>query len=163
MADATSTAELLVLLAAANGAPILARNALGARLAWPLDCGVRFLDRRPLLGPSKTWRGVAAAGLGTASIGALLGLPPGVGVGFGLCAMAGDVISSFIKRRLGIASSDSLLVLDQIPEAALPLLAFRSRWSLGGWDILAISVLFFVMEIVASELLFHLKIRKRRR
>jgi hypothetical protein len=161
--DPTSTAELLLLLGAANGAPILARNAFGKRFGWPLDAGIRFLDGRPLLGPSKTWRGVAAAGFAAATTGALFGLPVGIGGAFGLCSMAGDVLSSFIKRRLGVASSDSVLLLDQIPEAALPLLAFRARWSLGGREVLAITALFLVLGIVASELLFRLKIRKRRR
>lgn len=161
--DARSVVELIVLLAAANGAPILARNALGDRLGWPLDCGARFFDGRPLLGPSKTWRGVVASALATAGIGALFGLPMWAGGAFGLCSMVGDALSSFSKRRLGVASSDSALGLDQVPEALLPLVAFRSRWSLGSGDILVITVLFFALEIAASELLFRLRIRKRRR
>lgn len=163
MLDPKSAAELLVLLAAANGAPILARNAFGEHFAWPLDCGQRAPDGRPLLGPSKTWRGVAAAALTTAAVGAGFGLPLWTGGAFGLCSMAGDVFSSLCKRRMGVASSDSVLVLDQVPEALLPLVVFRSRWALGVWDILAITALFFVMEIAASEILFRLRIRKRRR
>src|SRR6478736_778738 len=43
-------------------------------------------------------------------------------------AMAGDLFSSFVKRRLHLASSSMAIGLDHIPESLFPLLA--SRWLL---------------------------------
>lgn len=38
--------QLLVLLAVANGAPVVMTKLLKNRLSWPLDAGARFLDGR---------------------------------------------------------------------------------------------------------------------
>ena len=50
--------SLLLLLFVANGGPVMAKWLLGDRLAFPLDGGLRFFDGGPLLGPSKTVRGL---------------------------------------------------------------------------------------------------------
>ena len=88
--------KLLFLLMAANGAPILVNKGLGERLAWPIDGGARFIDRRPLFGSSKTWRGLISAipATGVAAIG--VGLPFELGLCIGATAMLGDLFSSFI-------------------------------------------------------------------
>ncbi len=158
--DSLLAAKLLALLIATNGAPILAQLLLDGRLALPLDLGLRFVDGRPLLGPNKTLRGIAAALL-TAWLGALaLGLPTQVGWWIGGCAMLGDLLSSFTKRRLGIVPSGQALFLDQVPEALLPLWALRDHYALGTWDITALVGAFFVLELALSRLLYALHIRK---
>src|SRR5690606_30812914 len=113
--------KLLCLLGAANGAPVVAAKLLGARFGRPLDGGWRFVDGRPLFGPSKTWRGLVVAVAGGAVVAVPLGWSWQLGAGVALAAMAGDLISSFIKRRLGLPSSSMCLGLDQVPEALLPL------------------------------------------
>ena len=57
--------RLLLLLGAANTAPIVIKRVLGGRWNAPLDAGLRFVDGRPLLGPSKTVRGLVAAVVGS--------------------------------------------------------------------------------------------------
>ena len=59
--------ELLLLLTVANGAPVVAKKAWGGALAQPLDAGMRFLDRRPVFGPTKTVRGVVVSIAATAA------------------------------------------------------------------------------------------------
>jgi len=76
-------AELLLLLVTANGAPLIVGLLLGTRLDRPLDGNLRFLDGRPLLGPSKTIRGLISAVMATALLAPLLGLPPARGAAFG--------------------------------------------------------------------------------
>lgn len=152
---------LLCLLVVANGAPIIAADLLGRRLAWPIDGGRRFVDGRPLLGRSKTIRGVAAAVLGCAVAGFALGLPVHTGALFGLCSMAGDVMASFIKRRMRLAPGHSALGLDQSLEALLPSLVLRSRLSLDWIEIVVAVAAFFVLEILLSRLLYRLRVRKR--
>jgi hypothetical protein len=158
--DSLLALKLLALLIIANGAPILAQRLLEDRFDRPLDLGLRFVDGRPLLGPNKTLRGIAAA-LFTAWLGALaLGLPAQVGWWIGAWAMLGDLLSSFIKRRLGIAPSGRALGLDQVPEALLPLWALRAQYALGVWDIAVLVGGFFAVELALSRLLYALRIRK---
>ncbi|RUW85561.1 CDP-archaeol synthase [Mesorhizobium sp. M1E.F.Ca.ET.063.01.1.1] len=154
-------AQCLVLLTLANGVPVIAKKVLGDRLAWPIDGGWHFWDGQPLLGKSKTLRGLVLAVLVTAIGGALVGLnaPTGALVGFG--AMAGDMLSSFLKRRLRLASSAEAPGLDQVPESLLPLILDRGIVGLSAWDILIGVGAFWIGELLVSRLLYMLRIRDR--
>jgi CDP-diglyceride synthetase len=155
------SARLLVLLAVANGGPIIAKRVLGSRWNAPLDFGVVFFDGRPLLGASKTLRGLVVAVLCTAGAGALLGLSWGLGALVGACSMLGDALSSFVKRRLNIAASGRATGIDQIPEALLPMLAVRGALGLSLLEVAVITVVFFVLEIPLARLFFVLRLRDR--
>ena len=60
--------EALLLLMVANGAPLVAKQLLGHRFSYPVDCNVLFSDRSRLFGSSKTIRGLVAAVLATATV-----------------------------------------------------------------------------------------------
>ncbi|MGZ8216868.1 CDP-archaeol synthase [Methylomagnum sp.] len=155
------TFKLLFLLMVANGAPVLVKKALGARGAWPVDGAARWRDGGPVLGPSKTWRGLAAAVVLSGFAAVALGWPVWLGVAFGGSAMLGDLLSSFLKRRFGLPSSAMALGLDQVPESLLPLLAVRGELGLG-WDyILWLVLLFLILELAFSRVLFALHVRDR--
>jgi len=153
--------ELLLLILIANGVPVVAAAICGNWGARPLDGGWRLADGRRLLGDSKTWRGVLLAPLATGAGAALLGLPVGIGVVVGIGSMLGDLLSSFVKRRLGLASSSMALGLDQIPEVLLPLLVvageFELTWLAIGWTVAG----FVVLELGLSPVFFRLGIRNR--
>ena len=151
--------QLLVLLTLANGAPVIAKKLLGDRLACPLDGGIDFLDGRSLFGTSKTLRGILLALAATAAGAALIGPGWRVGLAVGGLAMAGDLLSSFVKRRLNLKSSSRATGLDQLPEALLPALACRGALGLGGLDIVLAVAIFFAGEVVFSRLLYRLRIR----
>lgn len=153
--------QLLILVGIANGAPILADYLLQQRLATPLDCGSRFVDGRPLFGRSKTYRGIIAALTASGLASAAMGLSLASGVVIGAGAMTGDLLSSFLKRRLGIAPSGMALGLDQIPEVMLPLLLVQQRFALTYDEIFKMSLLFLVFELLVSKILFRLRIRKQ--
>lgn len=151
---------LLCLILAANAAPILLWLMLGERLGRSLDGGRTLPDGRPVFGPAKTWRGVTSAPVVCATIAALLGLSPALGAAIGLAAMGGDLLSSFLKRRLGLASSRPAPGLDQIPESLFPALLAAGPLGLGPGDVLLVVVLFFVLELVLSHLLYRLGLRR---
>jgi CDP-2,3-bis-(O-geranylgeranyl)-sn-glycerol synthase len=153
--------RLLLLLLAANGLPILARKWLGTGWAWPLDGGRRAWDGRPWLGASKTWRGLLAAIIITPLLALLIGLEARLGLYIALGAMAGDLLSSFLKRRLGIEPSGQALGLDQVPESLLPLLLVAPALQLGPRDILVLVSGFFLLGLVLSRILYDLHIRRR--
>jgi len=154
-------AQLLALLALANGSPVIAKRIFGENYAVPIDGNARFVDGRALLGPSKTIRGVVVSLLVTALGAILLGLQLWPGLLVASTAMAGDLLSSFLKRRLHLAPSSKATGLDQIPESLFPLLACRSVLSLTALDIAVGCAIFFVGEILLSRLFFWLRLRER--
>ena len=113
--------QALALLTLANGTPVIAKKIFGARFAQPLDAGARFFDRRPLFGASKTIRGILLAIIVTTAGAPLVGLDAEIGALVAGAAMAGDLFSSFVKRRLNWPPSSRALGLDQVPESLLPL------------------------------------------
>jgi len=151
----------LLLLVLVNSAPILLKRLLGLRLASPLDGGWRFVDGRPLLGTSKTWRGLIGGILIGIVAAPLAGLPLLAGAGFAAASMAGDLLSSFSKRRLGLPPGGRAMVLDQIPEALLPLFLYREALALD-WPAIAGAVLaFLLIDVVISRLLYRAGLRDR--
>jgi CDP-2,3-bis-(O-geranylgeranyl)-sn-glycerol synthase len=158
--DFASSLRLFLLIAVANGSPVIATWLLGDRWAAPLDGGLRFLDGRPLLGPSKTLRGVIAAVAGTALAAPVLGASVAVGALMGAAAMAGDALSSFTKRRMDVPSSGQSIGLDQIPEALLPLLAAKGALGISAFQIVVVTTAFFALEIPLARLFHRLGVRK---
>lgn len=151
--------QVMVLLAIANGAPLIAKKLFGNALAQPLDGGLRFFDGRPLLGPSKTIRGFLIAVVLTTLAAPLIGLELALGAVVAVTAMAGDILSSFIKRRMRLTSSSQATGIDQIPEALLPLLAVAGPLSLTLADILVGVAVFFFGEVVLSRVFYRLGLR----
>ena len=151
--------QALLLLTLANGTPVIAKKIFGRRFARPLDGGAVLADGRPVFGRSKTIRGIAVAILVTTALAPLLGLDPSTGALAAATAMAGDLLSSFIKRRLDRPPSSRALGLDQLPESLLPLLACRAPLSLSAADIALAVAIFFVGELVLSRLLYRLHLR----
>ena len=151
--------KFLILLAAANGTPVIAKTILGQRFAHPVDAGVQFWDGQPVLGPSKTVRGIAVSLVATILASALLGMGWKLGALVSLMSMAGDLLSSFLKRRMKLAPSSMVLGLDQLPEALLPLLVCAQILGFSLADIVAIAAAFFVGELLLSRLLFRLHLR----
>jgi len=145
----TSQVVILVLLVIiANVAPVAISLLMGHRWNAPLDGGLRFPDQRPVLGPSKTIRGVLTSVLATALLAPLFGFSPVTGAGFACLAMLGDIFSSFIKRRLGIASSHSLPLVDQLPESLLPLWFMQPIVGGTTAEILAATAIFTFVDLI---------------
>ena len=153
--------QLLILLAVANGAPVVAKKIFGDSLAYPIDGGVKFFDGHPLFGSSKTLRGVLVAIFATSLCAPLSGQEFKIGLIVGVTAMAGDLFSSFLKRRLGFAPSSRATGLDQIPESLFPLIACGQLLSLTAIDIAAGTAIFLTGEVVLSRWLFKFHLRDR--
>jgi CDP-2,3-bis-(O-geranylgeranyl)-sn-glycerol synthase len=113
----------------ANGAPVIFG---GGR---PLDGGKKFLDGKPIFGSHKTCRGFAFGiiigtfvGWAQEALAPSAGLPKGsliLGVVLSLGALTGDLIGSFIKRRLDLKPGAHLPISDQI-DFVLTALVFGS-------------------------------------
>jgi hypothetical protein len=152
--------QLLILLVVANGSAVAAKKLLGETLARPLDGGAVLVDGRPVFGPTKTIRGVVVSVLATAICATLMGLGWRVGVLIAVFAMVGDLFSSFVKRRMDLASSSMAIGLDHIPESLFPLLASRLLLPLSILEVVAGTAIFVVGALVLSPLLFKLNLRE---
>jgi CDP-archaeol synthase len=154
-------AQALILISLANASPVIARRIFGGDYAAPVDGNARFFDGRPLVGPAKTIRGIVSSLLVTAAGAIPLGLQFWVGLLVASTAMAGDLLSSFLKRRLHLAASSKATGLDQIPESLFPLLACRSALSLSALDIAVACAIFFVWPSTFIASVFWLGLRDR--
>lgn len=152
--------HLLILLIAANSAPILLTRVMGNTLAQPIDFGVCLKDGRRLLGASKTWRGLIGAIVVCTAVAPMLGHSAMLGAWAGALAMLGDLLSSFTKRRMGFISSARAPLLDQIPESALPAWVLKPAFNLSWLDVALITLLFLILEVIFSKLCYRLGIRK---
>ncbi|MBP6365881.1 MAG: CDP-archaeol synthase [Nitrosomonas sp.] len=151
---------LLFWLMGVNGAPILLAKFAGNRLNYPIDCNQLFVDGRPVLGTSKTFRGLVSALLLSVAIGSVFAVPLQISLLFGMLSMAGDMFSSFIKRRLSLPPSSMALGLDQIPESLFPLLGCQDLLAISNEQIFWIVLAFLIGELIISRVLYLLRIRK---
>jgi hypothetical protein len=145
--------QLVLLLVITNATPVILSLLAGRHWNRPLDGNRLFRDQRPLLGPSKTIRGVLGAVLVTALLAPLFSLTVTEGATFALLAMAGDLCSSFIKRRLGIASSRSVPLLDQLPETVLPLWGLQAALGASLNEMVLAIALFIAIDLLLSRLI----------
>ena len=153
--------HLLLLILVANGSPVLIRFVLRNRFSYPIDFGYKFASGKPLLGNSKTWRGLFGSIIITSLIALALGYDYSSGLLVAVGAMAGDILSSFIKRRLGMQSSAMAPLLDQLPESLFPALLVKQTFMLDYLDIFILFLLFLVLELGLSRLLYEIGIRRR--
>lgn len=98
----------------ANGAPVVFGG------GGPIDGGRKFSDGRPIFGPGKTVRGFLAGLVAGTIMGAIQTAITSqtlyilVGFLMSLGALSGDLLGSFIKRRLNMPRGSAAPVLDQI-------------------------------------------------
>ena len=140
---------------------MIAKDILGDHFAIPIDGGAKFVDGRPVLGSSKTVRGIFLSILVTSAFAPVVGLDWKIGALVASVAMAGDLFSSFLKRRINLPVGGKATGLDQVPESLFPLLACRSALPLTALDIVVAIAIFFVGELLLSRLLYHFHLRDR--
>ncbi len=104
----------------ANAAPVVFGG------GKPLDLGKPFVNGRPIFGSNKTFKGFfsgLAVGAAISCIGGVLfRYDVLLGVTISLGALLGDLIGSFVKRRLGMAPGSPLPIVDQLDFVAGALL-----------------------------------------
>jgi CDP-2,3-bis-(O-geranylgeranyl)-sn-glycerol synthase len=143
----------LILILAANATPVLMRLILGPRYAFVIDEYLPAIPGKTLFGRSKSWRGITSALVVTTLVAMALGMPWYLGTLVAAAAMLGDLLSSFIKRRLKIDEGTSTVVLDQAPESLFPCLLVQQTLALDPWQIANVVLVFMILDIVLTLLL----------
>ncbi|TNF38780.1 MAG: CDP-archaeol synthase [Gammaproteobacteria bacterium] len=156
-----SMAHCLFLIVVANGTPVLVQKLFAERFNRPVDMGLVFLDGKRVLGDSKTWRGLISAIVVTALVSILLDYDMQLGALLAGYAMLGDLLSSFIKRRLGMPASSMAPFLDQVPESLLPAWLLQDDFDLDAWSVVVLVCLFVVLELLLSRILYQWGIRRK--
>ncbi|MEM1921318.1 MAG: CDP-archaeol synthase [Desulfurococcaceae archaeon] len=99
---------------ATNASPLLIRG------KYCIDFNKLFIDNKPLFGSNKTWDGFIIGIYMGFSVSIVISIYFNelsylvIGLGSSIFALIGDLIGSFIKRRLGIPSGGLLPILDQL-------------------------------------------------
>ena len=169
---------LLLPAAFANMAPVMFKDSF-KWLAILID-GSRTWKGLPIFGPHKTIKGFVV-GIVLAMVVALVqawlyqfpamqqlsivdfgkgyGFAALVGFLMGFGALFGDLVKSFIKRRLGIGPGKPFIPFDEI-DFAIGALAFSTIVVDLNWNVVAMGVgIAFVFHIIINHLAFYMKIR----
>lgn len=101
------------------------------------------------MGDHKTWGGLIAGTIACGLVAMLLLRSFPLGAAFGLLSLAGDLGSSFVKRRLRLRPGADFPVLDQLPEALVPLLVLRRPLGLSLAEAAEIAVVFSLLDLAA--------------
>lgn len=162
---------------AANMAPVLFRKRLGF-LAFPLDFGLEFMGK-PLLGPHKTFRGLAAGVAFAVAVAfaqrifELSGLLESlavleysgwlyIGLLMGFGAILGDSMKSFAKRRAGISPGRPWMPFDQLDFAFGSLLFLIAyRW-VGVPVFIAALASSLVLHVLVNHAAFYIGVRREK-
>ncbi|MCF6289456.1 MAG: CDP-archaeol synthase [Desulfobacterales bacterium] len=154
------TTKLLLFLLLINFLPPLAAILWRKRYRRPLDLGMVCADGQPLFGPHKTVRGALLCIGGGALLGPLLlGLDWRAGGLGGLLVVSGDLLSSYIKRRLRYPSGKPVFLLDQIFEGLFPLLYLVPVLDLPLPALPAVLLLFIIIAGLGSRLWSYMRYR----
>ena len=181
------SAYFLVPAYIANMAPPLVK-----KLGWlesldvPIDKEKKLGDKRQLFGRNKTYRGFVVGVIGGAIGGMLQSLVYGVrffdvmgidgiayhniafmiffGALMGFGAIFGDLVESFIKRRLGIGPGKRFVPWDQTDlVVGAYLLVLPITFTLISWQLfLSSMVITFLLHILINHAAYYLDIRKER-
>jgi CDP-archaeol synthase len=153
--------QLLLLIIIANGTPIIIRWLLNDSFDLAVDLGQKLPDNNRIFGSSKTWRGVLSALLVTPVVAWLLGYSAETGLLVAVYAIFGDLCSSFIKRRLAMKPSSTAPLLDQIPESLFPAYMLRHVFNLEISSVVWLVLIFIIIDLVLSHILYRWWLRKR--
>ncbi|MBI3587735.1 CDP-2,3-bis-(O-geranylgeranyl)-sn-glycerol synthase [Candidatus Micrarchaeota archaeon] len=149
----------------ANMAPVLSRG----RTA--VDLETKFVDDRRLFGEGKTFRGILAALIAGTAVALALSYTPWYLPGFSLnskllagvllsCgAMAGDLLGSFLKRRLGIKRGEKHRFFDQLLFLGGALALASPVFLPGVFDIALLVALTYFLHRATNVIAYWLKLK----
>ncbi|MEM1515297.1 MAG: CDP-2,3-bis-(O-geranylgeranyl)-sn-glycerol synthase [Candidatus Bathyarchaeia archaeon] len=135
-----------------------------------IDLRRKFIDKKPIFGSHKTYRGfISGILVGTAvgwvqeNIAPLAGLPQGstlLGFLMSLGALIGDLFGSFLKRRLNLNPGKALPVIDQIDFVLFALLFASFHGNLPSFiGVIAIIILTIPIHFVTNLIAYLLRLK----
>ena len=168
---------LMLPVAFANMAPVIVKNIFN-NLKVPIDFN-RKINNKPIFGKNKTFRGLVFGIIFAVIIAfiqfifynnnilvdlAIIDYSNWLLIGFlmGFGAVFGDLIESFIKRRLDYGPGESFVPFDQIDFVIGALIFIYPLIVLSLNKIIIILLLSFVLHIMVNHIAFYSGIRKEK-
>jgi predicted MPP superfamily phosphohydrolase len=145
--------KILILLWSINLTPVLLAYFFEGKWDTPLDKGILFIDGKPLLGSHKTIRGTLGGIAAGIFFGLVLGISWWVALSAGIMSMLGDLLSSFIKRRLDMIEGADSPVMDQLFEGALPFVIIAPAYSLSFAKLFFLILVFVIVAYLGAQFL----------
>lgn len=156
----------------ANSSPVLARKIFGRHNA-PIDSGKSLADGERVLGDGKTWAGLifgisvaALVGVIQHAVQIAFSLDDFTVMTFGLAALLGfgalfgDIVKSFIKRRLGLQRGKPWFPFDQL-DFVLGAFLFSIVLVPFNWQYLVVLLILTpAVHLAANYAAFKLKLKK---
>ncbi len=144
--------KIVAFLLWCNALPPLAAMVAGGRFSRRVDGGILWRDGRSLFGSHKTVRGIVVSVAGGGAVYSLLGTTWWIAALAAALAMAGDLLSSFIKRRRNDEVGTPRFVLDQLFEGMLPAIFLGCLMPLFWWQAVAALIIFIPLAYAGSRL-----------
>jgi CDP-2,3-bis-(O-geranylgeranyl)-sn-glycerol synthase len=142
----------LLLVIVTNTAAWAAGRLIPTPWRVPVDGGAVLADHERVLGDHKTWGGLIAGAVACGAVTQLLQRTFLLGAAFGILSLAGDCGSSFIKRRLRLRPGMEVPLLDQLPEALVPLVSLARQLGLHPAQCLIVALEFSLLDFAAGRL-----------
>jgi CDP-2,3-bis-(O-geranylgeranyl)-sn-glycerol synthase len=150
----------------ANSLPVLAKGKI------PLDGG-NYLNKHRILGDGKTFEGTFLGVCGGICIGLLLIIAQNFGINvqykmtldlaiiLPILSIFGDILGSFIKRRIGVNRGDPILFLDQLDFIILPLFVLWMKYKFSLVSIFVVLLITLIIHIVMNKIAYVLKLKDK--
>jgi CDP-2,3-bis-(O-geranylgeranyl)-sn-glycerol synthase len=165
---------ILILRLAIIVAPVYVSNAfallLGGKTA--LDFGKNFFDGKPIFGKGKTFKGTVFGILTAIFVAMVIAFvfPKSVNVFYGdeylpiaftliILAVFGDIIGSFIKRRIGIERGKQFFLLDQLDFVLLPLIYAYFTSIITLIEVIIVLIITPIVHRIANFVAFKFKLK----
>lgn len=148
----TEPLRIIIFLLLVNGLPPLFAVFAQSWLNYRLDAGKTWFDGWPLFGSNKTVRGLTVSICGGTLGFQVLGQSWLIACITATLAMTGDLVTSFIKRRIHIESGKDFPILDQTFESLFPLLFLNYFVELNIIQNIAILLVFITFAYSSSRI-----------
>jgi CDP-2,3-bis-(O-geranylgeranyl)-sn-glycerol synthase len=149
----------------ANSTPVVASKFL-SKYNKPIDFR-KTLKGKPILGPGKTWMGLAAGLIIASFVGYIQGITLihplitwKIGFLLGCGALLGDIIASFIKRRVNLKRGSRVFGLDQLD---FILGAFFFAWLINQFNITYFIIILIItpaIHLLANFLAYKIGVKQ---
>ncbi|MFH1239792.1 MAG: CDP-2,3-bis-(O-geranylgeranyl)-sn-glycerol synthase [Candidatus Diapherotrites archaeon] len=153
--------------------PLYVSNAVPVLIGGltPIDFGKNFFDGKRLFGEGKTFRGFAIGVLSGWGVALLTqyfllnftNFPVPQTVFFGLFvafgALFGDLVGSFVKRRIGIKRGAPVFLLDQLDFVAGGIIFGSVFYAPSFWGIIFIAGVTVILHRVTNYIAFKMKLK----
>ncbi len=143
--------KVIILLWSVNVTPVLLAVIFEEKWNTPLDRDALFIDGKPFFGNHKTIRGFLGGILAGSFIGLILGIPFWAALSASTLSMVGDLLSSFIKRRLKSSEGTDYPIMDQVFEGGFPLFVLVPTLSLSFAQSFSVILLFILTAWPAAQ------------